>query len=143
MKRRDFLQRAGAASASLMFAPRGLRVARALPDDWRRFEVMTRVEILKPVGATRVWVPTALTQQTAYQQTLANTFTAAGAKAHLVERKDDALGIVAAEFPAGVPAVVTVTSRVATRNVAVDVRTQHGGGMDVGAQHAAPLLKHF
>src|SRR5204863_1253652 len=116
MNRRDFLQHAGAASAGLVLAKPLLT---KLAGDWRRFEVMTRVEILKPVGATRVWVPTALTQQTAYQQTLANTFTAAGAKAHLVERKDDALGIVAAEFPAGVPAVVTVTSRVATRNVAV------------------------
>jgi transglutaminase-like putative cysteine protease len=97
---------------------------------------MTRVEILKPAGTTRVWVPAALTQQTAYQQTLANTFSAPGAKARLVERNEDALGIVAAEFPAGVPPVVTVTSRVATRNVAIDG----------GAQHAAALrqsLKHF
>ena len=119
MNRRDFLQRTGAASASLVFAPRALRVAGALPDDWRRFEVMTRVEILRPVGATRVWVPAALVQQTPYQQTLANTFNAPGGKAHFVERKDDALGLVAAEFPAGVPPVVTVTSRVATRNVSV------------------------
>src|SRR6266576_6624551 len=132
MNRRDFLQRTGAASASLVFAPRALRVAGALPDDWRRFEVMTRVEVLKPVGATRVWVPAALVQQTPYQQTLANTFNAPGAKARLVERTDDALGLVAAEFPAGVPPVVTLTSRVATRNVAVDV----------GAQHAAPLHDH-
>src|SRR5437762_5161471 len=133
MKRRDFLQRAGAASASLVFAP---RVVGALPDDWRRFEVMTRVEVLKPVGATRVWVPGALVQETPYQQTLANTFNAPGGKARFVERKDDALGIVVAEFPAGVAPVVTVTSRIATRNYAVDV----------GAQHAAPLdpnLKHF
>ena len=64
MNRRDFLQRAGAASAGLMFAPRAPRVAGALPDAWRRFEVMTRVEVVKPVGTTRVWVPAALVQQT-------------------------------------------------------------------------------
>src|SRR5467141_106152 len=80
MNRRDFLQRAGAASASLVFAPRVV-----LSDDWGRFEVMTRVEVLQPVGATRVWVPTALVQQTAYQQTLANTFNAPGAKKRFVE----------------------------------------------------------
>jgi transglutaminase-like putative cysteine protease len=119
MNRRDFLQRAGAASASLMFAPRTPRVAGALPDDWRQFEVMTRVEVVKPVGATRVWVPAALVQRTPYQQTLANTFHAPGAKARLVERTDDALGLVAAEFPAGVPPVVTMTNRVATRNYSV------------------------
>ena len=119
MNRRDFLQRAGAASASLVFAPRVAGAPGALPDDWRRFEVMTRVEVVKPVGATRAWVPGALVQETPYQQTIANTFNAPGGKARFVERKDDALGIVVAEFPAGVAPVVTVTSRIATRNVAV------------------------
>src|SRR5881394_1166209 len=116
MNRRDFLQHAGAASAGLVLAKPLLTKP---ADDWRRFEVMTRVEVLKPVGTTRVWVPGALVKETPYQQTLANTFNAPGGKAHLVERKDDALGIVVAEFPAGVPPVVTVTSRIATRNVAV------------------------
>ncbi|HEX9310299.1 MAG TPA: hypothetical protein VF887_05770, partial [Gemmatimonadaceae bacterium] len=142
MNRRAFLQHAGSASAGLVLAKPTLTKP---VDDWRRFEVMTRVVVLKPVGATRVWVPAALVQQTPYQQTLANTFNAPGAKVRFVERKDDALGLVAAEFPVGVPAVVTVTSRVATRNVAVDVGAQHGG-MNVGPQHAAPLhdnLKHF
>src|SRR3989475_12822255 len=96
---------------------------------------MTRVEAVKPVGATRVWVPAALVQRAPYQQTLANTFNAPGGQARFVERTDDALGLVVAEFPAGVPPVVTVTSRVATRNVAVDVGMQRGG-MDVRAQHA-------
>ncbi|PYP13613.1 MAG: hypothetical protein DMD54_16460, partial [Gemmatimonadetes bacterium] len=121
MNRRDFLQRAGAASASLVFAPRVAGAPGALPDDWRRFEVMTRVEVVKPIGATRVWVPGALVQETPYQQTIANTFNAPGGKARFVERKDDALGIVVAEFPAGVAPVVTVTSRIGTRNVGVDL----------------------
>jgi transglutaminase-like putative cysteine protease len=38
----------------------------------------------------------------------------------MVENKTDALGIVAAEFPAGIKPVVTLTSRIATRNHAVD-----------------------
>jgi transglutaminase-like putative cysteine protease len=142
MNRRDFLQHAGAASAGLVLA-RPMLTKPA--DDWRRFEVMTRVEVVKPVGTTRVWVPAALVQQTPYQQTLANTFDAPGGKARLVERKDDALGLVAAEFPAGVPPVVTVTSRVATRNFAVDVGAENYA-VEKGAQRAAPLprnLKHF
>ncbi len=98
MNRRDFLQHAGAASAGLVLAKQMM----AQPvDDWRRFEVMTRVEVLKPVGAKRIWVPAALLQQTPYQQTLANTFNAPGVQARFVERADDALGLVAAEFPAG------------------------------------------
>ena len=97
---------------------------------------MTRVEILKPVGTTRVWAPGALLAETPYQRTIANTFNAPGGKAKFVERKDDALGIVAAEFPEGIVPVLTVVSRVATRNIAVDI----------GARHAVARpgnLKHF
>ena len=39
----------------------------------------------------------------------------------MVESKTDALGIVAAEFPAGVKPVLTLSSRIATRNYAVDL----------------------
>ena len=53
-----------------------------------------RVEVLKPVGVTRVWVPGALVQGTPYQQTLANTFNAPGGKARFVERQDDARATV-------------------------------------------------
>ena len=140
MNRRDFLQRAGAASASLVFAPR-VAGAAALPDDWRRFEVMTRVEVLKPIGATRVWVPGALIQQTPYQQTLANTFNAPGGKARFVERKDDALGLVLAEFPAGVPPLVTATSRVATRNVAVDLTDMRSREQGARSRELAHFLR--
>jgi len=38
----------------------------------------------------------------------------------MVENKTDALGIVAAEFPAGVKPVLTLTSRIATRDYAID-----------------------
>ena len=39
----------------------------------------------------------------------------------MVEGKADALGIIAAEFPAGVKPVLTLTSRVATRDYVVDL----------------------
>ena len=45
---------------------------------WRTFQVTTRVEVLKPSGATRVWVPAALISETPFQKTLANTFNCRG-----------------------------------------------------------------
>ena len=84
---------------------------------WRTFEVTTRVEVLKPSGATRIWVPAALPYPTLYQKTLANTFHAEGGTAKLFETKPDSLGIITAEFPAGVRPVLTATSRVTTRDV--------------------------
>jgi transglutaminase-like putative cysteine protease len=122
MDRRDFLARAGAAAVSLALP----KAARLLDDEpsataWRTFEVTTRVEILKSAGPTRVWLPAALLNETPYQKTLANTFDITGGVAKLIESKSDALGIIAAEFPAGAKPVISATSRVATRNFAVDL----------------------
>jgi len=93
----------------------------ALPAGWRTFDVTTRVEVLKPSGTTRVWLPVALLGTTPFQRTLANDFEAEGGAAKLVESKADALGIVVAEFSAGVKPAMTLTSRIATRNYEVDL----------------------
>jgi hypothetical protein len=83
--------------------------------------VKTRVEIPKPSGATRVWLPAVLISETSFQKTLSNGFSAEGGTARIVEGRDDELGIIAAEFPAGVKPILTLTSRVATKNYAVDL----------------------
>ncbi|MGD1073022.1 MAG: transglutaminase-like domain-containing protein [Bryobacteraceae bacterium] len=118
MNRRDFLRTGGAVSASLAL-PRTRLLAEH--DGWRTFEVKTHVEILEPSGTTRVWLPAALTANTPFQRTLSNEFRAEGGTAKTVKGNADALGIVAAEFPAGVKPVLTLTSRVATKNYAVDL----------------------
>jgi transglutaminase-like putative cysteine protease len=122
MKRRDFLKSAGAASASIAFLKPGRLFAEgAAADGWRTFEVTTRVQVLKASGTTRIWIPAALASPTPFQKTLANEFNAEGGTAKMVESKADALGIIAAEFPAGVKPMLTVTSRIATKNCAVDL----------------------
>jgi transglutaminase-like putative cysteine protease len=122
VNRRSFLWSAGVASASLA-VPRTARLF-ALGEasgGWRTFEVTTRVEVLKFSGPTLVWLPAALIRETPFQRTLANDFHAEGGTAELVENKADALGIVAARFPAGEKPDLTLTSRVSTRNHAVDL----------------------
>jgi len=121
MNRRDFLRSASVVSASLVLARTGRVFAGTTPGSWRTFEVTTRVEVLKSSGATRIWVPAALINQTPFQRTLANTFDAKGGTAKIVESKADALGIIASQFPAGVKPILTVTSRIATKNYAVDL----------------------
>jgi transglutaminase-like putative cysteine protease len=88
---------------------------------WRTFEVTTRAEVLRPSGATLVWLPAALIRETPYQKTLSNRFTAEGGTAEIVESRPDALGLVAARFPVGVRPLLTLTSRVETKNYAVDL----------------------
>ena len=122
MNRRDFLRSAGFASASLALPKTARLFAEiATPGSWRKFELTTRVEVLTSSGATRVWLPAALVGDTPFQRTLANRFSAKGGTAKMVERKADALGIIVAEFPAGVKPVLTLTSRIETRDYVVDL----------------------
>jgi transglutaminase-like putative cysteine protease len=120
MRRREFLQTIGVVSANLALSKASFAQGPA-SGGWRTFEVTTRVEVLKPSGTTRIWVPTALAGETPYQNTLSNVFNAEGGTAKMFETKPDALGIIAAEFPAGAKPVVTVTSSIATRNFAVNL----------------------
>ena len=125
MNRRSFLQSAGVVSAGLAFPKAASLLARDTTDStspgWRTFEVTTRVEILKPSGATRIWLPTALTAATPFQKTLANTFHAEGGKAKITASKPDSLGIIVAEFPDGAHPVLISTSRISVKNYSVDL----------------------
>jgi transglutaminase-like putative cysteine protease len=136
VNRRNFLRSAGAVSASLAFPKTPCLLAE--DGGWRTFEVKTRVEILQSSGAARVWLPAALIAGTPFQRTVSNVFSADGGTASLVEGRADGLGIVAAEFPAGVQPVLTLTSRVATRNYAVDLSRP---GKEPNADRAE--LEHF
>ena len=96
MKRREFLKMSGMAVAGL--AGSGSLFALAQPrSSWRTFELVTRVEVLQASGATRLWVPAALVNETPYQRTLSNEFTVEGGSARLVvDKTPDALGVIAA-----------------------------------------------
>jgi transglutaminase-like putative cysteine protease len=121
MNRRDFLRSAGVVSTSVVFPKLNLRAADVTPPAFRTFEVTTRVEVLKSPAATRVWLPVALIRETPFQKTLSNKFSAEGGTAAIIEEKADGLGVVSAEFPAGVKPVLTLTSRVATKDYAVNL----------------------
>lgn len=121
MNRREFLTYAsGAAVGAALSGVDQTFAQEPLPTVWRTFEVTTRAEVLKPSSSTRVWLPAALLGETPFQRTLANNFNAEGGTAKLVESKADGLGIVVAEFPVGAKPVVTLTSRIETKNYAVD-----------------------
>jgi len=122
MKRREFLKSTSAACA-------GMAISKAMPmlaetpatDGWKTREVTARVEVLKPSGVTRIWLPAALIRSTPYQKTLSNKFVADGGTANLTENQQDALGVVSATYLAGAKPVLTLTSVVSTRNYEVDL----------------------
>jgi transglutaminase-like putative cysteine protease len=122
MNRREFVSSTSLTFASLSLSKTGLSAAQHSPiEGWRIFEVTTRAEVLKPAGPTTVWLPAALMQNTPFQRTISNRFSADGGTARMVKTKLEGLGIVVATFPSEVRPVLILTSRVALRNYAVDL----------------------
>jgi len=133
MDRRHFLRSAGIATAGLVWPGTRTSYAEAFPATrWRTFEIVTRAEVLDPSGPTRLWIPAPLTAPTPYQKAIATTFKAEGGTAKLVPDSSlDSVAVVAAEFPAGVKPVLTVTSRASTRDYDVDLAVPgHGHRRD-------------
>src|SRR5262249_58048000 len=71
---------------------------------------------------TRVWLPTPLAAAP-YQRTAGDTYHAAGGRTVMIETNADEPDILAAVWENGNPAVLTLSSRVATRDHAVDLTT--------------------
>src|SRR5262245_55680865 len=109
MKRRHFIHTAGAATAALALPRTSQLLAAPGADGWRTFEIATTVEVLKPVGATRVWLPLPLIVETSFQKSLESTYKAEGGAAREVKDTTTATSILAAEWDKGVRPVLTLT----------------------------------
>ncbi len=114
MNRRDFL-RANSSICAGWALSKGMPVLADSPSagDWRTFEVVTTVELLKPNGISHIWLPVPLIHNTPYQNTISTRFTAKGGTAKLSKDEQTALGIVSATYAANVKPTLSMTSRVA------------------------------
>jgi len=90
------------------------------PERWRVFEITTRIQIPKPAGPTRVWLPMPLASAP-YQKTLGDTYQAPGGSVVIVENDD--LDILIAEWRNDVEPTLTVTSRVSTTDRTANLAT--------------------
>ncbi|HPW83654.1 MAG TPA: transglutaminase domain-containing protein [Rhodoferax sp.] len=125
--RRTFLKNTAAALATVAYpainfaqttAPAERRFA-PLPGNWRTFEVTTRVDIAKPQGSTRVWLPVPSVNSD-WQKSLESSYASNG-KARLED--DDTYGarMLYVEFAEGeAQPYVELTSRIQTQNRAQD-----------------------
>jgi transglutaminase-like putative cysteine protease len=118
--RREFLRHAGLGTGALLLIPSRLRAQPPDAGNWRTFEITTKVEVLEPVGRTRVWLPTPLVD-TPYQRTLGDTYRAESGFVEMVERPTESLDQLVAEWKEAVAPILTMTSRVSTRDHAVDL----------------------
>jgi transglutaminase-like putative cysteine protease len=117
LNRREFVIAGASAGAAFSLG----RVASALEpaQGWRTFEITSQVEILKPDGATRMWVPAPLAAATPFQRHIRTDLQHEASSAILANAGSQRVPMVHAEFPAGSRASLTVTSKVATRDWAV------------------------
>jgi transglutaminase-like putative cysteine protease len=119
VNRREFLARAGQAAGLSLISNHPLS-AQPDPEGWRIFEVTTSVEVLQHSGRTRVWLPTPLVDAP-YQRTLGDTYRADGGFVEMAERPAEGLDMLVAEWPDRVAPILKLTSRIATRDHAVDL----------------------
>jgi transglutaminase-like putative cysteine protease len=145
MQRRNFLQAAGALSAAALLP--GAAFAQQLPfeprraEKWRTFEVTTRVEIVFPEGATRVWLPVP-SVNSVYQKTIDNAWTGNAAGAQILHDGKYGAGLFYAEWPAAEKnPVVELHSRFATRDHAVDLSAPALSTMRLSAPERAFYLE--
>jgi transglutaminase-like putative cysteine protease len=123
--RRRFLAAAGAMAAAAALP--GLASARTAfrpspAHGWRVFEIATRVEVLKPAGATRVWLPLPSIEEAAWIRPMGNLWQGNAAAMRVTSEPDYGAAMLYAEWPAGQPApTLEVVSRVATRDRAHDL----------------------
>ncbi len=122
MDRRHFLRSAGLslAAARLGRIPSFAQSTNA-SSGWRTYEVTTHVEILKPSGTSQVWLPLPLPVATDFQKPLGNRIDCSSGTAHEI-KAGVGPGLIHGKFPAGAAPELTVVSRIATRNHAVDLQ---------------------
>ena len=128
MDRRNFFRLAGASSAAVALPglvssafAEAAPASQEAPAGWRTFEVTTRVEVTKPVGITRIWLPTPLSTDTPYQRGLGNTWSSESGKVSFGTDPKFGAGMVWAEFPEGEKPALVLVSRFATRDIAIDL----------------------
>jgi transglutaminase-like putative cysteine protease len=124
MDRRAFLKAGALLPAATL--PK-IALAQQLPFDpkqaeaWRTFEVTTRVEILFPEGATRVWLPVP-SVNSIYQKVIDNAWSGNANTMQIVHDGKYGAGLLYAEWASAEKTpVVELYSRFATRDHAVDL----------------------
>jgi transglutaminase-like putative cysteine protease len=121
MDRREFLRTAGLSIASVQLGLVGAKAAEATESSWQSFEITTHIEVLKPSGVTRIWIPLPSPLATEFQRPLGNQIDCPAGVARTVIDQARALAFASCEISGGRTPGLTVVSRAATRNRSVDI----------------------
>jgi len=134
MERRKFLQ-ATLAVPALAVMPSAVRetIAAQAAEGWKTYETVTRVEIAKPAGVSRAWIPLPFTEKSDWHNPMGNKWTGNGQMKLATDGKYGAQMVYAEWKESEKAPVVEVTSRFATRERMVDVTKARSGAPTLSA----------
>jgi transglutaminase-like putative cysteine protease len=128
MLRREFLY-SGAALMAAGALPRGAFADAPFapkPDAWRKFEITTRIEIVKPSAKVQAWLPVPAVAEPDWIEPLSNQWKTNANSAVLEREVKYGAQMLHVAWADGEPVpVAEVVSRIATRDRAVDL-SKHG-----------------
>jgi transglutaminase-like putative cysteine protease len=131
MDRRAFLKSSIAASAAASL-PCGRAAASS---GWRTFEVVTRIDVQLPEGASRVWLPLPLSIDTDWHRSLGSSWSGNAQLTDVLSDGKYGAGMLYAEWPATVATQrLELTSRFATRDRTVDPGERRGAARMTAAE---------
>jgi transglutaminase-like putative cysteine protease len=131
MDRRDFLKTSAAAAA---IAGLPWREAQAAIQGWRSYETTTLVQIVKPSGVSRAWIPLPSVEDDAWHKSLGNSWKGNATRAQVMNDGKYGISMLYAEWAPGIDKpMIEVTSRVSTKDRAVDVSAARRGAAGLSA----------
>jgi transglutaminase-like putative cysteine protease len=117
MNRRLFLK-SSAAAAAVQALPWGNALAAI--EGWRGYEITTRVEIMRPKGVSRAWIPLPAVESD-WHQVIGNAWTGNASRLQVMNDGMYGVSMLYAEWAAGAQSpVLEVTSQVKTRDRSTD-----------------------
>jgi transglutaminase-like putative cysteine protease len=123
LDRRKFMQ-SGIAATAVLTLPQSGRADIAFephPGAWRTFEVVTRMEIANPDGKSQAWIPVPAVNEQDWFKSLGSTWTSNG-RAALAREPRFGAEMVRVDWQDGeTKPVVEITSKIATRDRAIDL----------------------
>ena len=122
--RRELLKAGIAVSAAMVLPNAGRAEAGFAPQPgaWRAFQVLTRLEIVKADGKTQAWIPVPAVNEPDWFKSLGSAWTSNG-RAALVREPKYGAEMLHVQWTDGEKSpVVEVTSRIATRDRAIDLK---------------------
>jgi len=119
MDRREFLKTTAAATAVASMPWR--EAVASTTGEWRSYEIVTRVTILKPQGGSKAWIPLPMMDETEWQRPVGSSWSGNAATAQIARDGKYGAAMVFAQWNGSEAApVIEVTSSFMTRDRAVD-----------------------